>query len=78
MNLNIGYQINVTIKIADGMGYLVNINDYNIEGFISLSDAHRKRNSTRFAVGTQHVAKIIRMNNNNNNNYIDLAIVNRL
>lgn len=77
MNLHIGDQVNVTITTADDMGYLVTINEHNVEGFIALSSAHRK-NKTRFAIGTQHAARIIRMNNNNNNIYIDLELINRV
>ena len=73
--MNIGDQVQVTIKTVDDMGYLVNIDAYNVEGFISLSDAHRKRASVknRLIVGNQYMASIVRMNNG----FCDLRLVNR-
>lgn len=64
--LTIGNQINVTITTADSLGYLVNIDNHNVEAFLPLSEAHRRLADARLNpihVGSQHTAYIIRTGN---------------
>lgn len=72
MNLQVGSLVYVTITSVDDMGYMVNIDDHNVVGFMSLSDAHQKRNFRRMNIGDPCRAYIVRMQSN----YIDLSTKN--
>lgn len=60
LTLNVGDNVNVTIKSIDATGIIVTMDDYNqTEGFVPLSEAVPR--NTKYYVGEQHTAKIIRM-----------------
>lgn len=70
--MNIGDQVNVTIKSIDEMGILITMDDYDQEGFIPLSEDKKVKGikKPKRKVGDQCVATIIRMERG----FVDLSL----